>query len=162
MKPWLTTQAVIFLDQLLKSLPQSHMLEFGSGNSTLWFAQRAYRLISIDHDIRWHTVVKEQCQQFSNVDLRLIPGTYYTICATFPDNYFDIILVDGKDRVRCIQESLRILKPGGIIMLDDAERTRYAPVFELLKNFPHTITEEKKPNKSGELVTSQTIWWIKT
>jgi len=161
MEPWLTKESITFLDRFFKLNSNTRMLEFGSGNSTQWFAQRVHALVSVDHDIRWHTQVQEQCAPYTNVTLYLIQSLYYTLSSTFPDNHFDIILVDGKDRVRCIQESIRILKPGGILMLDDAERKKYRPIFELLKNWPCTITEENKPNQAGELVSSQTVWWVK-
>jgi predicted O-methyltransferase YrrM len=161
MLPWLTKEAIIFLDRFLQLHPQSRMLEFGSGNSTEWFARRVHNLISIDHDAQWHKAIQDRCTQFKNVELRLVPNDYAHVCAEFPDNYFDIILVDGKDRVRCAQQSLRLLKPGGILVLDDAERTRYAPIFELLKDWPCTITEQNKPSKAGALELGKTVWWIK-
>src|SRR3990167_9685848 len=52
-KPWLTDEAIQFLDKFLKEAPKI-VLELGSGGSTVWFAERAYNLISFEHDIRWY------------------------------------------------------------------------------------------------------------
>ena len=38
---------------------------------------------------------------------------------------FDIIVVDGRARVACCMASLPHLAPGGLIVLDDAQRPRY-------------------------------------
>lgn len=38
---------------------------------------------------------------------------------------FDFVLVDGRARVFCLQEGYRLLRPGGVIVVHDAERTIY-------------------------------------
>lgn len=163
MIPWLTSESIKFLEDFFIHHHSARMLEFGSGNSTVWFAQRGAFVTSIEHDIRWYTQVQQLCIQkkITNVDLRLIQHNYASICATFESNTFDIILVDGKDRIRCVEESMRLVKPGGILMLDDAERPSYAPLFQLLHTWPLTISEEYKPNATGALGLSKTVWWQK-
>lgn len=59
--PWLTRDAIELLEQLIK--PTDVLLEFGSGRSTIWFAQRCRRVISIEHHPHWHKNVSEQLQQ---------------------------------------------------------------------------------------------------
>ena len=46
--PWLTREAVDFLASWLQ--PSDHGLEWGSGRSTVWLAQRVSRLVSIEHN----------------------------------------------------------------------------------------------------------------
>ncbi len=43
---------------------------------------------------------------------------------------FDLILVDGRARPACIQEALPYLKPGGLLILDNAERPYYTAAFK--------------------------------
>jgi len=38
---------------------------------------------------------------------------------------FDLIFVDGRERVRCLQTAFKRLKPNGIVLLHDANRTYY-------------------------------------
>jgi len=47
---------------------------------------------------------------------------------------FDIIVVDGRERVECIRHSLPALKEPGVILLDDAERPEYAAGIQFLKD----------------------------
>lgn len=50
----------------------------------------------------------------------------------FADGYFDIIAVDGKERVGCTVHAVPKLKAGGVLVLDDSEREEYEEVFALL------------------------------
>ncbi len=45
----------------------------------------------------------------------------------FPDEHFDFIIVDGRERVSCLLNAEPKLKPGGFLLLDNAERREYAP-----------------------------------
>jgi hypothetical protein len=45
----------------------------------------------------------------------------------WPDNHFDLIVVDGRARPACVRRSLPKVKPGGWLLLDNAERPRYQP-----------------------------------
>ena len=42
------------------------------------------------------------------------------------DEPFDLILVDGRDRVNCFYASCGFLKRGGHVILHDSERPRYS------------------------------------
>lgn len=43
----------------------------------------------------------------------------------YPDGYFDLILVDGRARPSCILHSIPKLKSGGLLVVDNAERSYY-------------------------------------
>ncbi len=42
---------------------------------------------------------------------------------------FDLILVDGRARPSCIQQALPYLKPGGLLVVDNADRAYYTEAF---------------------------------
>lgn len=162
--PWLTDSAIDFLQNHLTANQNLVMLEFGTGSSTLWFSKRVKKLVSIEHDVRWHPHVQAELakQGCTNVDYRLIRSKYYNECDTFADNYFDLILIDGKDRVECVEHCMRILKPGGILMLDNAERPIYKPIYEMLNDWQFFKTTQIGKSKLGfEQENWQTNWWIK-
>lgn len=46
---------------------------------------------------------------------------------------FDIIIVDGRDRVNCCKYSIDALSPNGVIVLDDSERKTYHQARVFLK-----------------------------
>jgi predicted O-methyltransferase YrrM len=50
---------------------------------------------------------------------------YVTSIDTYPDNYFDIVLVDGRSRASCLYHSKNKVKKGGLLILDNAERHYY-------------------------------------
>ncbi|MGO9117339.1 MAG: hypothetical protein ACLQPD_06960 [Desulfomonilaceae bacterium] len=89
-------------------------------------------MTSIEHDPIWHSkVTKEltmQCLQ--NVDCLLIEkdvpdekgedSAYVRTTDKFSKNRFDFILVDGAYRDSCALVSLELLRPGGILIIDDS------------------------------------------
>jgi hypothetical protein len=46
----------------------------------------------------------------------------------YPDHHFDIVLIDGRARPSCVMHSHRKVKPGGFLILDDAQRLHYKAV----------------------------------
>lgn len=77
-----------------------------------------------------------------------------------PDEYFDIIIVDGIHRVNCAYASLNKLKKGGILILDDSNRIEnpasdgsYMPIKILMDG-----CEEYKFRSSNR----NTDYWIKS
>ena len=120
--PWLTDQ----MNEVLKCWlhPTDNGLEWGSGRSTLWFAKRVHRLISIEHDQAWYTKIKNQFanQSIANVDYYLCQDEkeYVSTGMNLPENSFDFCLVDGIVRDRCALSAISRLKPGGILILDNS------------------------------------------
>lgn len=127
--PWLTRQANEILETLILSTDAG--LEFGSGRSTIWFAKRVKGLISIEHNFDWHRIVSQQIAQMrlDNVDYRYIPKVdasdnkhliqYTHIFDSIGPNSLDFILVDGIFRESCAIKSLSVLRPGGLLIIDN-------------------------------------------
>ena len=57
---------------------------------------------------------------------------YAKAITRFPPASFDLILVDGRARPSCIQQALLYLKPGGLLVVDNAERSYYSAAFRTL------------------------------
>lgn len=53
---------------------------------------------------------------------------------SYPNNYFDIILIDGRARPSCLKHSLNKVKNDGLIILDNTERDYYLRAFSDVKN----------------------------
>jgi predicted O-methyltransferase YrrM len=128
--PWLTRQAVEILDDRLK--PTDVGLEWGSGRSTLWFAQRVAHLTSIEHNDHWYNRIKKLLSDkgIKNVDLFFAPlkaknGAqlqYFRIAAKLSKASLDFILIDGRLRDQCTELALKLIKPAGCLIIDDAAR----------------------------------------
>ena len=77
---------------------------------------------------------------------------YYDLCSLFQDETFDLVIVDGRHRVRCVLGSKNLVKPGGVLMLDDSQRHYYQEAFNVLKEWElHTSTSKER----------DTTWWVK-
>jgi hypothetical protein len=48
----------------------------------------------------------------------------------FPDDQFDLIVVDGRARPSCIKHSIKKLKVGGFLVVDNADREYYLAPFD--------------------------------
>ena len=72
-KPWTTPASIIFFDKVLNK--QMIGLEYGSGRSTVFFAKKLNKLISIEHHAEWHKKVENLLTEsnLSNVEYLLIP-----------------------------------------------------------------------------------------
>lgn len=128
--PWLTRQAVEILDGRLK--PGDIGLEWGSGRSTLWFAHRVAHLTSIEHNDRWYKRIKKALSDkgADNVELFYAPlkaaeegqPEYVRAAAEQKKASLDFVLIDGRLRDQCTEVALQLLKPGGMLIIDDAAR----------------------------------------
>lgn len=52
----------------------------------------------------------------------------------YPDNYFDIVLIDGRARPSCLKHSFSKVKINGYLILDNAERNEYGYIHRFLDN----------------------------
>ena len=130
-KPWLTKQSIQILSTLLK--PEDTGLEFGSGSSTIWFAGRIKHLTSVEHDHSWYEKISRKLKDknIRNVDYYFFPlpeegesaqDTYLRKIGEFDDYSLDFVLVDGRLRDLCACMVLEKIRPGGVLVLDNAER----------------------------------------
>ena len=119
---WLTRQSVHILADLLQDTDTG--LEFGSGRSTIWFAQRTSRVISIEHDFKWYQSVGQKIQDLnleSKIDYRYCDNIadYVGQIDSLEDNSIDYCLIDGKARDECTLKVLPKLKHEGILIIDN-------------------------------------------
>lgn len=129
--PWLTPEAMGFLESVLT--PTSSVLETGAGGSTIWIAKRAGMLVTYEHDRKWYEAIRRE------LDRRGIKNALLFFCPSYPadgfsldDEIFDVLLVDGRGRVRTIETALNAVRRGGWILLDNSERARYDSGKEIL------------------------------
>lgn len=131
------------------------VFEYGSGGSTLYWLQHGAEVVSVEHDPGWGVALKERLGPAAAVDYRLIePQLVATSSPTdpsdpaaygsgdeafrrhsfrqyanqidgFPDQHFDIVLVDGRARPSCVAHSARKIRPGGLLVLDNADTPYY-------------------------------------
>ena len=129
----------------------SEVLEIGCGNSTLFFSKIVKRLVSIEHTKEWSDKISNDMKLISKCDWSIHvvepsfpqshpfqpaePGQfddYVNFISNLDKNQFDVILVDGRDRVRCVIASIPLLKKGGVLIIHDFwNRPKYHSVLNL-------------------------------
>lgn len=123
--PWITYPAISFLQNRIR--PDMSVFEYGSGNSTLWWASKVTKVVACEHDPAWFERVKAVIP--SNVELSFVDleydGEYCRKITEFKDT-FDIVIIDGRDRERCAKNCLPALKGSGVIVWDNTDREAYA------------------------------------
>jgi len=154
--PWWTPEAVVFVDKLLNK--KMRILEFGSGASTAWLCARAGHVVSVEHSRRWYDFIDKS--KYKNLDLRLMDRPYDRICDEFEIDYFDFVMVDGRDRVKCFIRAKRVLKPGGWIGLDDSTRGRYEEAVQSVSDWFSYKTNNPNP-KEMQTGSCHTQFWRK-
>lgn len=156
--PWVNFPAIYWLDEFLDS--DKRVFEWGSGGSTLYLSDRAGSVVSVEHDVMWAESVRSNLnsEHVTNVEYHFIEpksGTaeaesgftsgrpayagcsfrdYVQVIETYPGESFDVVLVDGRCRPQCIAAAAERVSPGGAIILDNADYTRYAPALKMMEN----------------------------
>lgn len=129
--PWLTYSFIYFIQGRLK--PEMSILEFGSGNSTLYWSKRVRKVESIEHDPAWFgKFTSEGLPQNVNITLKKLQNDDYTNFKSPNNIKFSIILIDGVKRVKCIKNNYKLLENNGVMVLDNSERDYYLPGIEFL------------------------------
>ena len=166
--PWFSYAAIDFLGDFLR--PDMTVCEYGSGGSTLFFAQRTRSVYSIEDNAKWYEWVSHrlEAKSIDNVTLRLCPFDFKNPAGfedseylqAMPNEPFDVIVVDGSEewtqvRPVCFKKAEAQVKPGGIIIVDDS--WRYPRLREENKARGHRVFQSVGPCRPG--VTSTDIFF---
>lgn len=96
------------------------VFEYGGGNSTLYISRRVQRVTAIEYHRWWFDALA--AIQPANVDLRFYPvSRLHQYAEQIEGTLSDIVIVDGMRRADCLLLARTTLKPGGFIVLDDAQ-----------------------------------------
>jgi hypothetical protein len=122
--PWITYGSAMLLADRLD--PQWSVFEWGSGNSTLWWAPRVKSVVSCEHDKMWYERMRDKVP--SNVKLKFIelnPAGEYCRASQSYSAEFHVIVIDGRDRVNCARNCISALRPDGVVVWDNTGREKY-------------------------------------
>lgn len=97
--PWTSQAAIRIFEKLLTK--EMIGFEYGSGNSTLFFAKHLKHMTSVEHNEVWYKIVKDKLQQRNqnNVDYRFIPTNAVSESYNYTF-YSDYSLTDKDFQVR--------------------------------------------------------------
>lgn len=154
-QPWLNFAVTEFLAAELKRRSAPLVFEWGSGASTLFWMDHGARVTSIEHDAEWHAEISALLAPAAPVDYRLVepvanihgPGldpadpqlcisadprfhghdfsNYVSQVDELADGSLDMVVVDGRSRPACLMRAVPKVRPGGLLVLDNADRDYY-------------------------------------
>lgn len=153
--PWMNYPVVKLLDQRFST--DFNLFEFGSGYSTHFYAKRCGSVVSVEYDRQWYDVINKDMPE--NVSLLFqekdVDGYYCRLIAE-QGKRFDVVVVDGRDRVNCVKQSLPCLTERGVIILDDSHRDKYKEgiAFAEKNGFRSITIEGLKPTECKVATTT--------
>ena len=132
--PWLTYPAIDWLDSVL--LAEDEVFEYGMGGSTVWMAERVAHVTSVEHKAEWArrftlpanvTVIVAECH---GDKLYAEESDPYVATIRQSGRPFNVVLVDGRARLTCMEAAHRAIGSGGLIILDNSDKPRYHPALQ--------------------------------
>lgn len=131
--PWMAKS----LTDLLKKRLNKNMVvfEWGTGNSTLFWGQYVNKVYSIEYDKNWYKKIIKMIPQNVNITYCVLDynGDYCRTILKYKQE-FDVIVIDGRDRVRCARNAVEKLKDDGVIIWDDTDVEQYKEGIGYLKD----------------------------
>lgn len=135
--PWITFAAMRHLETEVTA--GCRVFEYGVGGSTAFFLDRGASVVSVDHDTDWAAAVRQVCAGAwlghvipprpaeDGYRSHVVDGSFRDYVELI-DRYgvFDVVLVDGRARADCLRHAHVHVAPGGLLVLDNSDRCRYA------------------------------------
>jgi hypothetical protein len=121
--PWYTYS---FLDAISDRIPSDlRVFEYGSGNSTKWWAERTEAVVSVEHHEGWYKRVSFEMPPNVKLLYRELENNAYANAILEAGGKFDLIILDGRKRVDCSKVCVEALSDRGVIIWDNSERQKY-------------------------------------
>lgn len=143
--PWLSWSCVEFLEEFLR--PGMAVLEYGGGGSTLYFARKGCRVVTVEGYRRWSRLIRArldealgdaapavEIREIAGIDDGEPPRDEY-VRQVHSGGPWDVILVDGAHRLACLEASRDELRPNGVLIFDNADFGEYRQAPKLLSGF---------------------------
>ena len=117
--PWYTYPAIEYLSQF--KYTEMKVFEYGSGNSSLFWAERCHSIISVEHNKEWFDQINKTTLP-NQIILLAEDKESYIKSLEESGEIFDLIIIDGIHRQDCARNIAGHLnKEGGIVILDNSD-----------------------------------------
>lgn len=158
--PWMNYAFLDFLEPRLHK--HLKVFEYGSGYSTIYFSDKVQSVYSVEFDEEWYNKVKEKLQNRQNCHIFYYPSKqeYINAFSKYSDLNFDVIIVDGRDRVECIKQIIDSLADHAVLILDDSWKEKFEETFLFMKNKGYKEISFSGI-KAGSIIREQTTVFYK-
>jgi hypothetical protein len=148
--PWWTLSAIDAVERWIAARKGDvRAFEYGSGASTVWLARRCREVVTVEHDAGFAQYVAPLLAR-DNIRLRVIEPergvaspktpsgrTGFEDCdftayvdAIADGGPWDLVVIDGRARVACLERAREFLAPGALVVFDNSSRRRYRDALE--------------------------------
>jgi hypothetical protein len=144
--PWWTLPAIARVERWIAERGDDvRAFEYGTGASTAWLARRCRQVVSVEHDGAFLQAMIPLLTQ-PHVELRLVEPQrgvaeprarsgrrgfadcdFSAYVDAIGEEHYDLIVIDGRARVACLERARRHLAPRGLVVFDNSARARYRP-----------------------------------
>lgn len=155
--PWLTYSFIDFITERIKS--ESILFEYGSGNSTLFFAKKVAKVVSVEHDNAFYELLKNKMPENVNYNYCKLEEDKYPAFIKKTNLKYDLIVIDGRQRVKCAINSVEYLKENGVIIWDNSLRLKYSEGIDFLHRQGFKRIDFRGLNPIGVNKTATSIFY---
>jgi hypothetical protein len=117
--PWYTYPAIEYLKQF--DFSDQNIFEYGSGNSSIFWASLAKSVTSVERDASWFEVISKSKSSNLNISLKEQKSEYVNFIES-GNILYDLIVIDGAYRYECAKVAVKYLSDDGFIVVDNSER----------------------------------------
>jgi hypothetical protein len=167
--PYMNPEEIV--DLVCYLTKQTVMLEIGGGKSSIFLSRIVKELVTVEHDRGWANQISNSPEIFSETwKLHVVEPNwpqshcfqpaedgqfenYVNFIKTLEDEKFDVVLIDGRDRVRSTLASIPKVKKGGVILIHDFwNRPKYHSLFSV-----NSIELIEDSNSFGKIQTNTLV-----
>ena len=120
--PWYTYPAIEYLDNF--NLTNLSVLEYGSGNSSLYYLRKGATVTSVEDDKDWYDKIK--CEVIQDGFTYVFAPSESEYVQRSEIDSADIIVIDGSYRTDCANFTISKIKEGSsqpsMVILDNSDR----------------------------------------
>lgn len=136
--PWIAWPCIDFMSDYVQSTHR--IFEWGGGGSTLFFLKKGCRVTTVESSAEWVRELEQQIQTLgpearSRWDLRFVaiadnndPAVPEYIGQVEDGAPWDLVMVDGWSRLKCLLAGMHHVKSGGVLVLDNANQRQFDSV----------------------------------
>lgn len=116
--PWYTYPAIEYLNNI--DFSEKIIFEYGSGNSSVYWARKAKAVFSVEHDKEWYKELNKKLSKNQNISFCESENSYLKAIKNISEK-IDVIVIDGIYREKCAKLVKEHLSERGIVILDNSD-----------------------------------------
>jgi len=130
--PWYSYPAIDYLSEL--DFSEAEVLEFGGGQSTAWWCERAKSVTCLEADKHWSAELSKRLGERATIHH---VGSPTEAAKTIGDHQFDVIVVDDgsgvgpEGRVDNAKTAFKQVKPYGLVIADNSDAPYSHPIAKI-------------------------------